>query len=86
MEVRFHKRFKKDYKKLAEKDRRQFQRRLGVFLRDPFEPTLNNHVLKGKYRGYRSINISGDIRALYEPLKKDVALFVTVGSHSHLYF
>ena len=85
MEVRFSRKFRKEYKKLSEKNREKFERRFGIFIRNPFDPMLYNHVLKGKYRGYQSINITGDIRAIYEPLKKDAALFVAIGTHSGLY-
>lgn len=85
MKVRFHRKFRKEFQKLPLKDRIRFERRLGVFLQDPFDPILNNHALKGKYRGYRSINVTGDIRAIYESSKWDTALFVAIGSHSELY-
>lgn len=54
-------------------------------MRDEYDPVLNNHLLKGKYQGYRSINITGDIRAVYKKISRDKAAFVTVGKHSRLY-
>ena len=56
-----------------------------LFVKDPYNTTLNNHALNGKYTGYRSININGDIRIIYKLLDKDTALFVEVGTHSKLY-
>ncbi len=85
MKLEFTKSFKKSFVKLASKNRKQVESRLRIFVVDQFDPTLNNHPLVGKYKGYRSINITGDLRAHYFILKKDTALFVKLGSHSELY-
>jgi len=85
MEIFFHKNFKKRYKKLRKNQQAQFKRRRDLFLADPFDPVLNNHPLAGDYKGYRSINISGDLRVLYEPIGKNKALFITIDTHSNLY-
>jgi len=45
---------------------------------------LRDHQLKGKYKQYRSINITGDYRALYL-LRGDEAIFDVVDTHSQLY-
>jgi addiction module RelE/StbE family toxin len=84
MTIRLHKNFKKQFNKLTEPQKRKFRERRDIFLRDEFSPILNNHALKGKYQGYRSINISGDLRIIYiENLGN--ALFIAIGSHSKLY-
>lgn len=54
-------------------------------MQDPFHEILNNHSLKGKYKGYRSINISGDYRAIYSLIKEDTAYFIALDTHSSLY-
>ena len=84
MIIDFHKDFTKDFKKLSLKIRTKFQERLLIFEKDEFEPVLNNHALKGKWLGYRSINVTGDVRAIF---KRDpqTAIFVTIDSHSNLY-
>lgn len=85
MIIRFHGNFKKQYKKLKACERSKLRERLEIFLVDIFNPILNNHPLKGKYAGYRSININGDLRAIYKPDAKDTAIFVAVDNHSNLY-
>jgi len=45
---------------------------------------LNNHSLSGEWRGYRSIDITGDIRAVYR-IENEINLFVAIGSHNQLY-
>lgn len=84
MIVVFHKDFKKKYYKLPPKIIGKFDDRLRLFINDEFNPVLNNHALKGKWLGYRSINVTGDIRGIF---KRDVlsALFVAIDNHSNLY-
>ena len=84
MRVLFSRRFDKDYKKALPAAQTAFQERLKLFVYNPFNPSLNNHALKGVYLGKRSINITGDWRALYEE-KEGAAYFVTFGTHSQLY-
>lgn len=76
--------FKKDYKKLPKKIQERFKERILLFQKDPVDPILNNHQLRGKYKGYRSINITGDIRAIFRKSGDEVT-FVELGSHSKLY-
>jgi len=77
--------FKKRYKKLKSNEKRKLAERLVLFEEDPKNPILNNHQLRGPHKGYYSINITGDLRAIYELVKKDTALFIKVGTHSELY-
>ncbi|OGI59665.1 hypothetical protein A3C60_01820 [Candidatus Nomurabacteria bacterium RIFCSPHIGHO2_02_FULL_37_45] len=84
MEVSYSNSFRKDYKKLDSKIRGKFQIKLRIFQNDPFNYVLNNHSIHHPYDGCRSINITGDIRALYE-LKNNMAHFFHIGSHSELY-
>lgn len=85
MKVRFHSRFKKAYQRLRANEREKFNERLATFMQDPFLQILNNHPLRGKYAGCRSINISGDLRAIYRLIGADIAYFITIGSHNDLY-
>jgi mRNA-degrading endonuclease YafQ of YafQ-DinJ toxin-antitoxin module len=84
MKIIFHRKFAKQFKKLPQKTREQFYERLTIFEIDPFNPVLNNHCVHHPYEGCQSINIGGDVRALFE-INNDSALFIRVGSHSELY-
>ena len=84
MIIRSHRNFKKQFYKLTKSQREKFKERSNIFLRDEFHPILNNHVLKGKYEGCRSINVGGDLRAIFKKSSEDV-VFVKIGSHSKLY-
>ena len=85
MKVRFHKKFAKGYSRLDLKIRRVFESRLQIFCTNPYQSELSNHPLKGKWRGYRSINISGDFRAVYKEVSEQEVVFIAVGNHSQLY-
>ena len=84
MRVLFHKNFKKQYKKLRV-IQGKIDEKLTLFIKDPFNETLNNHSLSGKHKGHRSIDITGDYRGLYIPVNNDLAYFITVDTHSNLY-
>jgi addiction module RelE/StbE family toxin len=85
MKYQFHNHFKKAYLKLPEKIKKSVNSKLMFFSKDSSESSLNNHPLSGKYRGYRSINITGDYRAIYREIKEDEVIFVKLGTHSELY-
>ena len=70
---------------MRKKEQTRCDERIGLFIRDPFHPLLNNHALSGEYKGYKSINIGGDLRAIYEPVTQDIAFFITLGTHPKLY-
>lgn len=85
MKVCFHKNFDKQYKKLRQAQKDKVQERLVLFLKDPFNPILGNHPLKGRYTGYRSINITGDLRTVYKFISEQECVFVVIDTHSNLY-
>ena len=85
MNVGFNKNFKKQFDKLPKNIQEQFFNRLNVFLINSFTPILNNHQLRGKLKNMRSINVTGDIRAIYEQINKNKVLFLTIANHSKLY-
>lgn len=85
MKAKFHKTFAKQLGKYPNKTQIAFQKRLALFLDDPFNQLLANHLLSGRWLGYRSINITGDLRAIYELVGQETAFFVAFGTHSQLY-
>ncbi len=85
MIVTFSHRFKKEFQKLPENTRRRFGARIKLFVENKNHPQLNNHKLQGRYKGYSSINISGDVRVVYEFTSKEEVLFLKIGTHSQLY-
>lgn len=84
MEILLHPSFTKDFKKLEMEIRRRFVERKGIFQETPHHPLLKNHPLHGEWAGHRSINVTGDYRAIFYT-KDDIYIFVRIGTHSELY-
>ena len=84
MQIRYARKFKKQYEKAPKKIKQAFKDRRDRFSENPSNPILNNRQLIGKFKGYRSINITGDWRAIYS-VNKSVIIFETLGTHSQLY-
>ena len=84
MNISYSRNFMKQAKRLTPETRKRLIERIELFNDNPLHPTLRNHALKGKYKEYRSIDVTGDVRALYLQ-KEHEAIFDTVGTHSQLY-
>lgn len=84
MNVSYTKNFIKQSKKLSTRQRVQLLERIRLFLKNPSAAQLHDHQLTGRYRAYRSINITGDVRALYLH-KEGEAVFGIIGTHGQLY-
>lgn len=85
MTLRYLPKFKKQYKKLPAVQQAQFEQRLRLFIADPTDARLRLHPLKGRFAGYWSMNISGDLRALFYREGEDIVIFALIGTHSKLY-
>lgn len=84
--VDYSNRFLKDLKKAPKKIKVAFRERLEIFLSSKFNPVLNNHALTGEYKNYRSINVTGDWRAIFREFDGGKEIyFDTIGTHSQLY-
>jgi addiction module RelE/StbE family toxin len=64
---------------------KKFSEQLLLFTKNINHPLLNNHPLNGEWLSCRSINITGDFRAIYEELNDNHFEFVAIGTHSELY-
>ena len=85
MIVAFHRNFERQFSKLPKKAREQFKKRRDIFLADPHDPILNNHPLRAEFAGYRSINVTGDLRAIYKETNVDSVEFTNIGTHHELF-
>lgn len=85
MKIYFYKKFEKKFKKLSAKEKEKVNRRITLFAKNMFSAALNNHALKGRFFGCRTINITGNLRAVYKKVGRDAYLFIDLGTHSNLY-
>lgn len=86
--VSFSNKFNKQYRKSPSNIKKAFDRRFETFLRNQSDSILHNHQLIGNYQGYRSINVTGDWRAIYSTQivnGREVVTFELIGTHSQLY-
>jgi len=79
-----HRKFVKQFKRLPKKIQDKFGYKLTIFIFNPYSIELNNHSLTGEWLGHRSIDITGDIRAIYR-IDNDSCLFKAIGTHHQLY-
>lgn len=86
MQIEYSKKFIKEFKKCPVNVKTNFKARLEIFINDQYHSILNNHPLIGELRNYRSININGDWRAIFEEMDDGkIIYFVAIGTHSQLY-
>lgn len=85
MNIGYSSHFIKSHKKLSKKIQHKVIEKIFIFEHDEFDPALNNHKLHGEYGGYRSINITSDVRAIYRKISDENYYFEDVGTHSKLY-
>ena len=84
MRVLYKKRFTKQFKKLSPEVKVQFYGRLRLFADNKFDRILNNHSVEKVFPGCRSINITGDYRAIFFE-QNGTVIFITIGRHPELY-
>lgn len=85
MHIDYAHRFIKQLKKSPKSVQRAFGERLELFLTKANHPLLHNHSLKGEYAGYRSLNVTGDWRAIFQEINGSTTYFIMIGTHSQLY-
>lgn len=62
----------------------QFDERVCIFLKNPHDPVLKSHMLKGKKSGFRSFSITGDMRVIYQLIGNTIYFF-DIGTHNQVY-
>ena len=85
MDIYFKKKFIKNFRKLPANIKSKFNENIEIFKVDSHNVILNNHALHGKYDHCRSINVTGDFRAIYAVQDNGATLFVDIDNHPNLY-
>lgn len=84
MKIKLNARFIKQYEKAPQHVQAAFDNRLQLFVKNQRDPVLNNHKLKHEWQGHRSINVTGDWRAIFYGVN-GLIVFRAIGTHSQLY-
>ncbi|MFZ2832220.1 MAG: hypothetical protein WAZ40_03645 [Minisyncoccia bacterium] len=79
------KKFEKKVAKLPVVIQKALAVKLTLFIENPFAMILNNHQLHGEKKYYRSINVTGDYRILFEQYDPETVRLVDIDTHSNLY-
>ncbi|MDR1264919.1 MAG: type II toxin-antitoxin system RelE/ParE family toxin [Propionibacteriaceae bacterium] len=85
MRVRFAKPFVKQLARLPRSTQATALARIDLMLAHPDDPLLRRHRLQGRLRHLWSIDITGDVRALYELVGDETVVYQLIGSHFELY-
>ena len=86
MNIDFSKSFDRQFQsRLSARQRQQAFDAIELFIDKPFHKDLRNHALYGKWKGYRSISVGGDLRLHFKEISDGRVLFEAVGSHDQLY-
>jgi mRNA-degrading endonuclease YafQ of YafQ-DinJ toxin-antitoxin module len=71
-------------KKFSKAVKIRVRERLTIFSVNENDLVLNNHKLNPPWDGYRSINVTGDVRIIYKKEKNFFVLY-RIGTHPQLY-
>jgi len=88
MIIKFKATFKKNFNKRIQNNRslcNKYKQRLLLFIANPSNPILKDHVLIGKMKDFRSFSVTGDIRVIYQQESENILKFIDIGSHNQVY-
>ena len=85
MKIGYNKHFLKKFNRFPRKIQNKFKERIELFVNDSGNITLRDHPLRGDLKGKRAFRITGDIRVIYQYLKKDEIKLLNIGPHSEVY-
>ncbi|KKQ41421.1 MAG: plasmid stabilization system protein [Microgenomates group bacterium GW2011_GWC1_37_8] len=86
--IKYNKEFKKHLKIRILPNRNLFTKykeRLKLFEKDRTNPILSDHKLRGKLEGFRTFNITGNIRVVYFGRGENYYVFLDIGTHPQIY-
>lgn len=82
MQIIYSSKFAKEYKKLPSNIKDIAEEQEILFRKNPFNPKLKTHKLKGKLSGFLSFSIDYKYRIIFEFAKdKKIIYFHSVGDH-----
>jgi mRNA-degrading endonuclease RelE of RelBE toxin-antitoxin system len=74
-------RFKRSYKRMPVKIRKDFSEKIKTFQKDPFQPSLSVHKLEGRLDEYYSFYLKDGYRVLLDFVGENTVVLVNIGSH-----
>lgn len=74
--------FLRQYKKLPKPLREEIREKIAAFRKDPTDPSLKAHKLKGRLQASYSFSVNYKYRIIYEYESKKRIALLAVGDHS----
>ncbi len=87
MRIIYHKKFLKQFEKLMLEKQEAVTEAVDLLRKNPFDPLLRNHPLRGDMKGQRSISAGFDLRIIFE--EQDgymIVIMIAVGKHDTVYW
>lgn len=86
MRINSHKSFHKQFKKLPNPRQKRVRQAVNLYVQHINKPPaeLRTHALSGKWQGYYSISVGGDLRVHFR-IQTDSITLIAVGTHAQLY-
>lgn len=82
MEIIYSSKFAREYRKLSASIKDIAEEQEIIFRKNPFNPKLKTHKLKGKLSGFLAFSIGHEYRIIFEFSKnRKTVYFHSVGSH-----
>ncbi len=82
MTIFYSSKFKREYKKLSLKIKTRAEKQEILFRKNPFDPKLGTHELKGRLKEFWAFWIDNKNRIIFEFVDKDTIWFHSAGDHS----
>ena len=82
MRIFYSSKFAREYRKLPLRIKKIAERKEQIFRKDPFDPQLKTHKLKGSLKGFLSFSIDRKYRIIFEFINRNTVWFHSVGEHS----
>lgn len=82
MEIIYSSKFAREYKKMTTTVKDMAEQQEIIFRKDPFDPQLKTHKLKGRLSEFFSFSIGYKYRIIFEFAKdKNTVYFHSIGNH-----
>jgi len=78
--------YDKKYEKLSANLKNKVDYVLERFIKNPLDPSLLNHNLQGRMKGFKSIKVGMDLRMIFKEEKGyTIVVMVDLGKHDDVY-
>lgn len=81
MFINFSPRFTRSYKKLSEHLKKDFDKKIAIFIKQPTHPSLHVHKLKGSLESCCAFSLRDGYRVLFEIPAPQTINLLQVGPH-----